>query len=839
MKTRLHIVALAVLTLAAGSAGAQNVLDTARSKWAELAGRSESVRTRPVELPATRDTWGDEPGVSPRALLRAEQRADERALDDRGWDDRTAPRSRPGADPRNAVHRATDMSAPAQNHAANRTVVREEVNRTTAADPSNGTQASAQPNRALRKPAAPASAAAEVESLQERLARIERLLTQPGAQPAPATPSRASCINVARVWEGAAAMAQRGQEDRAYDAYVKLLASCTDEKELEGTAFQALKHLPPAYHARLMGEPVLASPRMAGVYYVLATQTMFVANKANDHRLALELSRELREQMLSRNDASALVVSGWLEQRARNHREAEKLFRAAIRADRDGSSQREGLVVALLAQDKVSQAAAEVERVEGENATVLQGEVRVAQARAALNVGDGELALRLLAEAERKGVEVDESFVATRGWALKASGKPEQAAKVFQQLLKENPSEPEYREGLYESFVASKDYAGLEQLAKGNDEVSRRATTALAARLQSQGRRAEAAQLTGQRIEGMGGSVTAGASVRSKSGEPGEDRLLQVNAPQLSVSAPLSATSRIEVTAESVNVDNSRQSATGTEVRARYVSEGETTVIAGAGLSRVSGVDRITLEFLLRRYLESGGHVEAGLFREPVIDSVRSYAGSVVSRELPLLPGQLTPAVEQVLVGQAMRTGLRGGGLYSLTDSYSVDWSFGAGAVTGKNIATNGYLEGRAALLKDTAMPGFSWFSAGPELRFASWQNDENKFGNVASGGYFSPKTDLGAGLRFAGTSEEGGRLMYKVGGYAGFASRGMTGGNESGMALELDTGASYLFTPNLIGHAGLKLRSSPGYVESSAYLGLSIPLETRTKLYADDLKFK
>lgn len=861
MTKRLPIIVLALLALVGGNASAQGVLETARNKWAELAGRSESARSRPVELPAAHDTWGEAPGAVPRAVLRPEQLTDERALDDRGWDDRNAARQRPSADPRNSVHRTSEAGTPVQNTAPNRAVPREEINRTSgtggtvgtgAAEPGNSTRVSAQPNRALHASATPAPSArasapsapssrasvvSEGDSVQERLARIERLLSQPGAQPAAAAPGRVSCVNVARAWEGAAALAQRGQHERAYDAYVKLLASCTDPRELEGTVFEALKHLPPAFHARLMNEPVLASPRMAGVHYILAVQAMFAANEAREGRRALALARELRPQMLARSDAAALVVSGWLEQRARAHREAESLFRAAIRADREGMSQREGLVVALLAQDKVAQAAAEVERVEGESAVLLRGEVRLAQARAALNSGEGESALRLLAEAERMGVDIDEAFLATRAWALKASRRPEQAAQIFKRLHSSNPAEPKHREGLYESLVAARDYAGLRQMAQSRDEFGQRATEVLAARLRSQGRRAEAAQLLGQRLEGMGGGASVAMNVRNKSGAAGEDRLLQVTAPQLGVTVPLSTASRVEVTAESVHVDNARQSTTGTELRARYVREGPTTVTVGAGLSRVSGVDRLTLELLLRRHLESGGHIEAGLFREPVMDSVRSYAGSLISRERALLPGQSTPIIDQVLVGQAMRTGLRGAGRHLLSEQFSLDWSAGAGAVTGTNIATNSYFEGRAALLKDIAMPGFGWFSAGPELSFASWQNNENRFGQIASGGYFSPRTDLGMGLRFAGTSEEGARLMYRVAGYGGFASRSGLADSDSSMVFDLHTGVSYLFASHLIGHAGLKLRTSAGFAESSAHFGLSIPFETRTRLSSEDLR--
>jgi hypothetical protein len=819
----LRATACAALFLGASSLHAQSVVDTARAKWAELAGRGEQERSRAVQLPAQPETWGDiGAGAPPRALVHERQRADERMLDERGWDDRSAPRHRPAQSPYSTVHRERATQAPAVPAVRGDRAARPVPTAAAAAGRAAGTGSTQEP------------------TLQQRLARLEQLLlaqqgSGPGG-PAPA-PGRAAqreasadCVNVARVWEGAAALARRGQHERAYEAYLRLLAACTDERELEGSAHQALTHLPAPFHKRLLEEPVLASPRLAGVAYLVGAHLLFAANEAGQEAWALALARELRPEMLARRDADALVVAGWLEQNARQSAQAERLFRAAIAADRHGIAQREGLVVALLAQDKVEQARAEVERVEGENAAALRGEVQLAQARQALTAGEHAQALRLLEQAQRSGVVADAAFLSTRAWALLGTREPQrmrEAARVFGQLAQAYPQQTQHRLGQVEAAAALRDATALRELGAQADAVGARARELLAAQLKAQGRRAEAARLSGERVEGLAGGMSAALAVRSKQGEAGQGRLTQVNVPQLNVVQPLGAASRVEVSADLVRVGDGVNNASGTELRARYVSQGPTTVAVGVGLSRVRDIDRITFELLLRRYLDSGGHLEGAVFREPVMDSLRSYAGLLVA---PGSGGLLWQ-------GRAMRTGVRGAGALPLTERFSLDWSLSAGAVTSAGSSSNGFFEGRVGLMQDITMPGLAWFALGPQLRFASYGQDHNRFGNVMAGGYFSPRTDMGAGLRFAGSSEEGQRLMYSVSGYMGYASRMFHDHSSAGAQLEAEGSVSYLLTPRLIGHAGLRLRTSPGYVDTSAFLGLSLPFETRSGLNAQDLQ--
>src|SRR5690606_28273165 len=136
----------------------------------------------------------------------------------------------------------------------------------------------------------------------------------------------------------------------AYDAYLRLLSSCTDEKELVGTVHEALRNLSETSLDMLVDEPVLAAPKLAPAMYAFRLQRLYAANRFGDEARALDLARQIRIPMLASDDVGALTLAGWLEQRAREPKEAERLFRAALRHDRDANDAREGLVFALLAQ---------------------------------------------------------------------------------------------------------------------------------------------------------------------------------------------------------------------------------------------------------------------------------------------------------------------------------------------------------------------------------------------------------------------------------------------------------------------------------------------------------
>jgi tetratricopeptide (TPR) repeat protein len=767
--------ALAAALLTLTTSVQADITGVIRDRVADWTGQ-QSPKSKPISASRLNDSWGDAPSGDSRPVKRAEQLADERHRDERHGDVRAGRTQAPAVAPAREA-RAAQVVRPV-------------------------------PPRAER----PAPARAEAREAAAEDTDI-RATSAGGAV-------RTACINVARVWEGAASWAGRGMEDRAYDTYLRLLSTCTSEKELEGTVWQARQHLRPELLERLMAEPVMASPKLAKAAYTLGVQRMYAANKAKDVKAALAVSRALRNDMMDRADAGALEVSGWLERRERNHKEAERLFRAALRAERDAESAREGLVLVLLSQGKTSQAVAEVQRLEGENADSLRGEVLLAQARDALKGEQPREALAFVERAKKLGVDMDESVLALQGWALRADGKPEAAKQIFERLTRQAPGNKEFAAGYVESLIDLREHDALRVVATNNGPSADRARDAMASRLESQGRAAEAAQLAGRKAEGSAGSMAGELSVRNKSGDVGAGRLSMVVVPAVSGTASLGATARVEVDAANVRADDGQHQANGRELRVRFVSNGETSVIAGAGLSVVPGNTRVTGELRVRRYTDSG-YVEGGFERSPMLDSVRAYAGVTLGN------GQLA--------GQVMRTGFVGSGVTEIMPSVRLTWSAGLGSAAGASSPSNMYMEGRVALLKQFSYEGLSYLSAGPELRFASWKRDENRF-DTASGGYFSPGSDIGMGLRSALQSQEGSRTLYKASGYLGFASRSLHYGNESGLVAELDASVGTLLGSHLILSSGVSFKMAPGYTDSGMFFKLAMPFEKRTGLYSLDL---
>jgi hypothetical protein len=689
-------------------------------------------------------------------------------------------------------------------------------------DERQGRQLAAEPRVKSKEVVRPAEPTREVAAVRVTPAhRASAVHDAPQSVQASAPVSSAAvCTNVARAWEGAAALASRGEEERAYGAYLRLLSSCNAESELKGTVFQLSRNLSGGYLERLRDEPVMASPKLLDAYASLTLYQMYAANKAKDAPRALALSREIREYVLASSDLGALEVSGWLEQRANSPKAAEKLFRAALKINRELDTSREGLIYALLSQGKVEVASAEYQKLDARTSDELAAQLSLAQARQALAAGDMAGAQRRFAAAEKQGIELTSDVVATKAWLLKGSD-PAKAAGLFRTLLADSPENVEYQTGLVESLAQAKDYAQLAQFKDAPGSAGDRVRSVLATQLETRGRRSEAAQLRGETPEGQGGQVSLALGTRTKSGNEGKRQLSQVVAPELAARVALGDNARLEVEAASLRMDNGLQSVRGREARMRVTLRGnDVEATLGLGGSQVEGASRLTFDSNLRFYGDKG-HFEVGGSRTPVTDSVKSYAGTYSS--------------EGKLEGRAMRTELRLGGEALQDSGLRLGWEAGAGSVEGENIAGNNFLRGRASLTQDITKEGWSWINVGPEVRLESWKKDQNQF-KGGDGGYFSPTSDVGVGVRGRAISQTGGKTLYKLSGYAGLAARSQATGADTGVVIETEGTGSWLIAPHLIMQAGISFKNSPGYTDTGLKFGLALPFESRSKLNTDDL---
>lgn len=632
---------------------------------------------------------------------------------------------------------------------------------------------------------------------------------------------KGSCANVARTWEGASNLANRGEYGRAYSAYLGLLASCSKKTDLEGTLYQAFKTLPLDQAGALLEEPIMESSALADARVYAHAQMMFAYQRNKQPGKALHYARAIRSAILASGDAGALVVSGWLEHEAGEAKQAEGLFKAALKADAQNVSARQGLIVTLLRLGSADAASREIERLPAGDRGDLAVAVLQAQARAALGKKAFDRALALLDKAQEAGASDEEADLSVRAWAYQGAGRAQEARGAFERLLELDPENEDYRKGQVQAIGVVKDVDALARLAGSADAVGDQAREQLALLMEGQGRRAAAGALRGKSVEGLAGEVSTNVAVRSKGGDAGEAKLNHVEAPVVSGSLRMSSSLTLRGSISTHTLDDGLARADGRESRIGIVHEGEQTrTSVDAGTSQVAGQTRPVFNAKLR-YWTGNGFIEAGVEREPVMDSLRSYAGT----RLP----------DGRLVGRAMRTGATGSGAMPVNEDLTLQWTAGAGTVSSESASTNAYLKGRVTLLKEFASPRFSWLAAGPEARYETWSRDENEF-EEGGAGYFSPSSDVGLGLRGHLQTLEGGRSLHKASAYTGFTSRGMGPGADSGLVIESDAASAYLLSSNLIVSGSAMLRSSPGYSEFGLNLGLTIPFERRTGLYASDL---
>lgn len=770
------LLASAVAGLLAQPTYADDLLAKAQAAWSRMQSGQATVQSAPVAATGASESWGDTPSAAERtARLPREEVADERRQDERTRDERyDAPRD-------------------------------------------SGPRARA-PISETPKPRSHRTA-------EDRMYGVREEETS-----SPSHSRGISCLNVSRVWEGAAALSDRGEEQRAYSAYLALFTSCSDDRELMGTAYQAQKHLSPELLDQLMQEPVLQGPKLAEALLVFKLQKMYAANKAHDYARALEISRDIRSGLLASSDAGALQVSGWLEQRAKNPKAAEQLFRAALRLDRDNDNAREGLAYALLAAGRLDAAQREAERLEGSAGEPVQADVLLARARESLKETHYAEALKSLQAAEHLGLEIDDSVTETRAWILKGLGRTQESAKLFGSLIETHPESKTLQQGLIQSLYVSHDDRELRRIAEESGALGDVAREALAERLDAQGRRAAAAELRGEQAEGTQGEVGATVASRSKSGTEGEGKLLENTIPTLSASIRVADNSTVAVKAERLEMSDGVHKAVGDELRVQFRTEWENLQLTfGGGESRTERSNVVTFEGKAHLYTD-GGFLEASVSRAPVDDSLRSYSGINIA-----VPQGKDTVSERV--GRVRDSNVTFSGSTSLDDAknYHLGYSIGAGSVAGINSYNNGYRRMSLSLTKDFDQPQFSWLSAGPYVSLQSYERDENRF-DGAYGGYFSPTSDTDVGMVFNALTREGGSSLYKVSSKIGYASRNLYYGSDSGALLETEAQAAWLLNDWIIVGGGLAVRSSPGYSDVALRVGFSIPLETRTKLYGSDL---
>ncbi|WP_154671503.1 tetratricopeptide repeat protein [Paraburkholderia mimosarum] len=627
------------------------------------------------------------------------------------------------------------------------------------------------------------------------------------------------CSNLPAKWNRGQALAESGRTAQAYGLYLELLRVCTNPGELSGTAWKAAKGLPPADVDRLIADPVFEQPSLKPVRNELRLQRMYAENEAGHDANALAYSRALRADPSVKLNASALEVSGWLEDRAHDDRAAEALFREALKTARDPSSARLGLTLSLMHQQRLVEAEAESRNLATPQGKRLHAAIELALAKDSHDSAQVDAALRLVEEA---GDATEPATRALAGWALLNSGRPAQAEQIFSKLHEAVPGNDEYIHGLVFAAAANRDYETLDTLVNENPNIPPVARQTLADHDERLGLYDRARALTGHPSEGQEPSLQSLFTLDRKSGTAGQDKLTVWTIPQLSITMLASPSLTVRIDGTALRLDDGVQHAwgklLGTTVRTEV---GQGVLFAGAALEKPGeGPVQVLGKVQYQRMAESEDEfLRVTLSRDSIYDSLRAFEGAPSAGTGPAISSSLEVAARQAIGRSAFHFGE----------------TLSGGAVTASGTAVNPFYAISLSLTRDFRAKGWSWLNAGPEIRLSSYRYDANRF-DGPYGGYWSPKSNREAGLVFYAQSDEGSRFLFKTGGRFGYATRELFTGHASGAFGEDTTTIAGLLARHLIVGTGIGYRASPGYHDMSVFAWLKIPFEPRGHLRAADL---
>ncbi|SIT43664.1 exported hypothetical protein [Paraburkholderia ribeironis] len=628
------------------------------------------------------------------------------------------------------------------------------------------------------------------------------------------------CSNLPAKWDCAQTLAEAGRTAQAYGLYLELLRACMNPGELSGTAWKAAKALPPADVDRLIADPVFEKPSLKQVRNDLRLQRMYAENEAGHDANALAYSRALRADPSVQLDASALEVSGWLEDRAHDDQAAEALFREALKTAKDPSSARLGLTLSLMHQERLAEAEAESRELSTQQGMRLHATIELALAKDSHDPAQVDAALK---QVEAVGDPTEPATRALAGWALLNSGRPARAEQIFSKLHEAAPENDEYIQGLVFAAAANRDYGTLGTIVNespGNIPPSARQTLAdHDARL---GLYDRARALIGHPSEGQEPSLQSLFTLDRKSGTAGQDKLTVWTIPQLSVTMLASPSLTVRIDGTALRLDDGVHHAWGKQLGATMRTEvGQGVLFAGAELEKPGEGPVQLLGKVQYQWIDESEDefLRLTLSRDSIYDSLRAFEGAPSSGTGPAISSSIEIAARQAIGRSAFHFGE----------------TLSGGAVTASGTAVNPFYAVSLSLTRDFRAKGWSWLNAGPEIRLSSYRYDANRF-DGPYGGYWSPESNREAGLVFYAQSDEGGTFLFKTGGRFGYATRELFTGRASGAFGEDTTTIAGLLARHLIVGTGIGYRASPGYHDMSVFAWLKIPFEPRGHLRAADL---
>lgn len=445
-------------------------------------------------------------------------------------------------------------------------------------------------------------------------------------------------------------------------------------------------------------------------------------------------------------------------------------------------------------------------------------------------------------------------------WSALRSGDAAAAAGRFERLLS-NTDDPGTAFGLIESLRAMGDDARLAAMAAKFPAVGRILQGELRDRAFSRKQFDLAERLDPQHQTAPGRrpwAVDAGIEMSRTSGEPGLGRLFTLTQ-RLGVEGMVGEL-RIRAEAQSATLRTGQADRTA-DLGLRPIGpdahdplEGDTTALARVS-ARWEGPD-LTL-FGSVGSSPMGGAVSArtigdlGLtwYRDPFSVTAQVFR-RIVGPSLLAYSGALDP-VEGKRWGGVVERGAAVLGVWAPGEAISAALGAEWAELEGRDVADNRRYKLSASLAYDLRPEGFDYLRVGPLVLVSSYQRNLSHF-TYGHGGYYSPQSNVQAGLLFDALTAENQRQQWRaVGtvlhgraveedvprfpGHAADAGR-YDGATTRGLSAELRVQWARLIAPQLIVGAYAGVSSASDYDHLHAGVMLRVPFEPRSSIVSADL---
>ena len=444
-------------------------------------------------------------------------------------------------------------------------------------------------------------------------------------------------------------------------------------------------------------------------------------------------------------------------------------------------------------------------------------------------------------------------------WARLRSGDAAAAAIVFESLYQERP-DPDLAAGLVESLEAAGNQQRLKELRSRDEYVNgifrRRAQQTAWSRKQFD--LALRLDPETQALAGRDGwSVATGYEARSVEGEKGQGQI-QMMVPRIGAQG-LAGNVRMDVSLSKARLD------TGTagvfdDLGSRPAPDQRTPLARqDVLLPKITGrleLQDITISSTIATTPLGAavnarplGAVDVSLYKDPFIINGAIFSQPVTSSMLSFA-GTKDPSTGRSW-GQVVDSGAALQTIWAPQGSWSAALKGEVAVQDGHNVKNNSRLGVRGDLTHNFAPADFDYFRAGP---FVSWNSHERNLGHYTfgHGGYYSPQSDLRAGLLIDGLTPEGRKWIFRTTASAGFGrSRENSsprfpltpdvGGRldkatSTGIYGDLAMRGAVLLGPKLILGSYANLSGAPGYGAGVLGIVLQIPLQHRAAVVSADL---